>query len=234
MTPSTGFTELFAQAPSSGALQWRASGLTLSSPCKERVFSFQLIAAFPLTYTGAASNPSMSFKTSYSSAEAASQQIGRPCPCEIPHPGRPTPTTHWTIPPLIAQPPSRFLFLHIATVIGNWNRKIRQKKLKHHLGWSWKRCRSRYLHLYSRGCVRWEASCGITGDWCSASRETLMSVPAPARSPQSLFPHPQASHTAVKLQNRVSKRSPRQIKQKENEAFLRFMQKVYYGATYTT
>lgn len=35
MTPSTGFTELFVQAPSSGAFQWRASSLTLSSPCKE-------------------------------------------------------------------------------------------------------------------------------------------------------------------------------------------------------
>lgn len=35
MTPSTGFTELFVQALSSGAFQWRASSLTLSSPCKE-------------------------------------------------------------------------------------------------------------------------------------------------------------------------------------------------------
>lgn len=181
----------------------------------------------------------MSFKTSYSSAEAASQQIGRPCPCESPHPEKPTPTTHWRIPPLTAQSPSRFLFLHIATTTGNWNGKIRQKKLKHHLGWNWKRCRSRYLHLYSP--VRREASCGVVVPnhrglmLCpAASRETPMSVPAPARSPQSPFPHPQASHTAVKLQNRVSKRSPRTIKRKENEAFLRFMQKVNYGATYTT
>lgn len=194
-----------------------------------------------MTYARVETNPSMSVNTSYSSAEGTSQQIGRPWPCESPHPGKLTPTTHWTIPPLIVQPPLRFLLVHIATVIGNWNRKIRQKKLKHHLGWSWKRCRSRSLRLYSQGCVRREASCGVVLPnhrglvLCpAASRETPMSVPAPARSPQSLFPHPQASHTAVKLQNMVSKRSPRKIKQAENEAFLRFMQKLNYGATYTT
>lgn len=195
-----------------------------------------------MTYAGAESNPSMSFNTSCSSAEGTSRQIGHPCPCESPHPGKPTPTIHRMIPSLIAQPPSRFPFLRIATVIGNWNTKIRQKKLKHHLGWSWKKMQEQISpSVFSRMCKSGEASCGAVLPnhrglvLCpAASRETPMSVPAPARSPQSLFPHPQASHTAVKLQNRVSKRSPRRIKQKENEAFLRFMQKVNYGATYTT
>lgn len=211
------------------------------NPARRIFFQFHLIAAFPLTYTGAEPNPSVCFKKSYSSAEAASQQIGCPCPWESL--SRQT-NTHRALndPHLLFLGIHRdFFFFHIDTVIGNWNTKIRQKRLEHHLGWSWKRCRSRYLHLYSRGCVGGEASCGVVLPnhrglvLCpAASREAPVSVPAPARSPQSLFPHPQASHTALKLQNRVGKRSPRWIKEEENEAFLRFTQKVNYEATYAT
>lgn len=154
MTPSRGFTELFVWALSNGALQWRASSLTLSSPCKDFFFPFQLIAAFPLTYTGAEPNPSVSFKKIYSSAEAASRQIGCPCPCESL--SRQTNSHHaLNNPPLIPQPPSRFLFLHIDTVIGNWNTKIRQKRLRHHLGWSWKKMQEQISpSVFLRMCTR--------------------------------------------------------------------------------
>lgn len=117
-------------------------------------FPFQLIAAFPLTYTGAEPNPSVSFKKIYSSAEAASRQIGCPCPCESL--SRQTNSHHaLNNPPLIPQPPSRFLLLHIDTVIGNWNTKIRQKRLRHHLGWSWKKMQEQISpSVFLRMCTR--------------------------------------------------------------------------------
>lgn len=53
-------------------------GIELSSQLSlQGVFSLLLIAALPLPYGGAESNPSMSFNTSYSSA---SQQTGHPFP----------------------------------------------------------------------------------------------------------------------------------------------------------
>lgn len=242
MTPSRGFTELFVWASSNGALQWRASSLTLSSPCKEDFFFqlFQLIAAFPLTYTGAEPNPSVSFKKSFSSAEAASQQIGCPCPWEsLSSQTNSPPCTEWS-PHLSLSLRRDFCSCTLTLWLATENTKIRQKRLKHHLGWSWKRCRSRYLHLYSRGRVRGEGSCGVV---LPSHRGLTGALPrcisgnpnvTPARSPQSLFPHPQASHTALKLHNRVGERSPGWIKQEENEAFLRFTRKVNYGATYAT
>lgn len=146
----------------------------------------------------------MSFNTSYSSAEGASQQIGHPCLLR----GVSSRQTHsQNDPPLSAQPPSGFLFLHVATVIGNRSRKIRQRKAEAPPGTELKEMQEQISpSASSRLC-----GAGMPAVvWCSRIPGDCCSAPLHLGKPlwqhqhhQGHLPHPQAGHTATTLQSVV-------------------------------
>lgn len=242
MTPSRGFTGLFVSAPSNGALQWRVSSLTPSSPCKED-FSFSIPVnssiSIDLHRSRAKSQRVFLEKLLLSRSIISADRMPLPVRVLVQANQR---------PPCPERSPHSLLSLHrdfCSCTSPLWLATETQRSDKRGWNTTWdgaEKDAGADISICILEDVYEEKPAAV---WCSrnhrglvlctaASRETPMSVPAPPRSPQSLFPHPQASHTAVKLHSRVGKKSPRWIKQKENEAFPRFTQKVNYGATYTS